>query len=134
MTREEENNLQKVKEDYRIPYNDFVKILLDYQIKSRDKFLRNFCYLFRKADNDNNGLITDEEFALLVEIMAIYPNETMEENIIRLLDLADPKNNKVISYSDCVRIFSNEYFEEVNSEGEVNKISVLEKFAQDGQI
>lgn len=134
MTREEENNLQKAKEDYRIPYIDFVKILLDYQIKSRDKFLRNFCYLFRKADTDNNGLITDEEFTLLVEIMGIYSNEGFEDNIIRLLDLADPLNNKIISYSDCIRIFSNEFFEEINSEGVVNKISVLEKFAQDGQI
>lgn len=27
MTREEEDNIQKVKEDYRIPYFDFVKVL-----------------------------------------------------------------------------------------------------------
>jgi len=26
MTREEENNLQKAKEDFRIPYVDFVKV------------------------------------------------------------------------------------------------------------
>lgn len=26
MTREEENNLQKAKEDYRVPYSDFVKV------------------------------------------------------------------------------------------------------------
>lgn len=26
MTREEENNLQKAKEDYRIPYADFVRV------------------------------------------------------------------------------------------------------------
>ena len=108
--------------------------MLDYQIKSRDKFLRNFCYLFRKADNDINGLINDEEFAMLVEIMNIYPNEYLQDNIIRLLDLADPKNNKIISYSDCVRIFSNEYFDEINSDNTINKISVLEKLAQDGQI
>ncbi len=28
MTREEENNLQKAKEDYSVPYYDFVKVYL----------------------------------------------------------------------------------------------------------
>jgi hypothetical protein len=66
--------------------------------------------------------------------MNIYPNEFLEENISRLLNKIDPFNNKVISFSDCVNIFSNEFYEEIDSDGNLNKISVLEKFAQDGQI
>jgi len=31
MTREEENNLQKAKEDYRIPYTDFVGVKIFFK-------------------------------------------------------------------------------------------------------
>jgi Ca2+-binding EF-hand superfamily protein len=98
-------NLSRMKEEFKIPYKDFQKILLDYQIKSRDKYLRNFVYLFKKSDTDNNGIINEEEFVNLLSNMGVY-GEVIEENSMRLLAIIDPYNNKQITFSECVSVFS----------------------------
>lgn len=108
--------------------------MLDYQIKSRDRYLRNFCFLFRKVDSDFNGLINEEEFISLLEILRVYPLENLNEHATRLLQVVDPQNHKVISFSDCVNLFSSEYFEEIDENGNKNKINVLDKISQDGFI
>lgn len=108
--------------------------MLDYQIKSRDRYLRNFCYLFRKVDSDNNGQLNEDEFVHLLRIMKIYPITAIKENADRLLQVVDPQDSKVISYSDCVNLFSNEFFEAVSRDGVINKVNVLDKISQDGHI
>lgn len=98
-------NMSKLKEEFKIAYKDFQKILLDYQIKSRDKYLRNFVYLFKKCDMDNNGIINEEEFVNLLASMSVY-GDMLEDNSIRLLTIVDPYNNKQITFSECVSLFS----------------------------
>jgi Ca2+-binding EF-hand superfamily protein len=94
-----------MKEEFKIAYKEFQKILLDYQIKSRDKYLKNFVYLFKKCDTDNNGIINEEEFVNLLASMGVY-GDVIEENSIRLLTIVDPYNNKQITFSECVSLFS----------------------------
>lgn len=108
--------------------------MLDYQIKSRDRYLKNFCYLFRKCDSDFNGLLNEEEFINLLSILKIYPVEKFQENAKRLLSIIDPLNHKVISYSDCVNLFSTEFFEEMSSHGINIQVNVLDKISQDRVI
>jgi predicted HTH domain antitoxin len=98
-------NLSKMKEGFKVSYKDFQKILLDYQIKSRDKYLRNFLYLFKKSDSDNNGIINEEEFINLLTNMGVY-GELIEENSTRLLAVIDPYNSKQITFSEIVSAFS----------------------------
>ena len=105
MTREELVNLSRQKEEIKILYKDFQKILLDYQIKSRDKYLRNFVYLFKKSDLDNNGILNEEEFVGLLSFMGVY-GDAIEENAQRLLNQVDPYNNKQITFSESVSLFS----------------------------
>lgn len=97
--------LSKQKEEFKIPYKDFQKILLDYQIKTREKYLKNFVYLFKKCDYDNNGIINEEEFVYLIELTGNY-RLTVQENSLRLLNIIDPYNNKQITFSECVSLFS----------------------------
>jgi Ca2+-binding EF-hand superfamily protein len=97
--------MSKVKEEFKIQYKDFQKILLDYQIKSRDKYLKNFVYLFKKVDLDNNGIINEDEFVTLLSFFNIYGDQ-LEENSLRLLSIIDPFNNKQITFSECVSLFS----------------------------
>ena len=108
LTREEIINLSRQKEEFKIAYRDFQKILLDYQVKSRDKYLKNFVYLFKKCDNDNNGIINEEEFVSLLSMMGVYGDQ-LEDNSIRLLTVVDPYNNKQITFSECVSLFSMVY-------------------------
>jgi Ca2+-binding EF-hand superfamily protein len=97
--------LSTMKEEFKIAYKEFQKILLDYQIKSRDKYLKNFVYLFKKCDTDNNGIINEEEFVNLLVSMRVY-EEAIQENSERLLTIVDPYNNKQITFSECVSLFS----------------------------
>lgn len=42
-------------QDNFISYSDFIKVLLEYQLRAREKFLLKFKHLFRLFDRDNNG-------------------------------------------------------------------------------
>ncbi len=79
--------------------------MLDYQIKTREKYLKNFVFLFKKCDYDNNGIINEEEFIHLIELTGNY-RLTVQENSMRLLNIIDPFNNKQITFSECVSLFS----------------------------
>jgi len=93
-----------MKEEYKISYKDFQKIVLDFQIKSRDRYLKNFVALFRRSDSDNNGIINEEEFFELLKNLNVY-DDYLEENAIRLLNIIDPHNHKQIIFTECVSLF-----------------------------
>merc|ERR1711918_35864 len=89
----------------KIMYEDFLKILLDFQLKGHEKFLLKFMKLFRQFDKDKNGVVNEEEFRQL--IIATDPNKTDQE-IQDLLNLVDPHNNQQISFSECVNFLSSD--------------------------
>merc|ERR1712046_219129 len=78
---------QEARESGKIMYEDFLKILLDFQLKGHEKFLLKFMKLFRQFDKDKNGVIDEVEFRQL--ILATDPNKTYEETQ-DLLNLVDP--------------------------------------------
>jgi len=43
----------------KIPYKKFEKIILDFQMKSHEKFLSSFLQCFKQTDQDNNGIIDE---------------------------------------------------------------------------
>ena len=96
--------MSRIKEEYKISFKDFQKIVLDFQIKSRDRYLKNFVALFRRSDSDNNGIINEEEFFELLKNLNVY-DDYLEENAIRLLNIIDPHNHKQIIFTECVSLF-----------------------------
>lgn len=98
-------NLNRNKDENKIGYKDFQKILLDHHIKSKDRYLKNFVILFKKSDSDNNGLLNEDEFVNILAASNVY-GEVLEENAFRLLSIIDPNNNKQITFSECVSLFS----------------------------
>ena len=105
LTREEIIQLSRMKEEYNIPLKDLIKILHEFQIKLREKYLKNFVILFKNVDKDNNGIINEEEFVSLLYNMNIF-GEQLKEKIVELLTQIDPYNNKQITFSECVNLFS----------------------------
>jgi hypothetical protein len=95
----------EAKESGKMAYVDFLKVLLDFQLKGHEKFLLKFMKLFRQFDKDKNGVINEEEFRQL--IIATDPNKTDQE-IQDLLNLVDPHNNQQISFSECVNFLSSD--------------------------
>ena len=124
LTREEIIHLSKMKEEYNIPFKDLVKILHEFQIKLREKYLKNFVALFKNVDKDNNGIINEEEFVTLLYNMNIFGDQ-LKMKIVELLTQIDPNNNKQITFSECVNLFSNTPY---NPDGSSNSNgSILDK-------
>jgi Ca2+-binding EF-hand superfamily protein len=108
--------------------------VLDSQIRTRDKYLRNFVYLFKTVDTDSNGILNEEEFINLLAMMNIYSEKYFDENANRLLNIADPFNNKQITFSECVTLFSNENVMESDEQGNKVRLSMLDKVNLNDQI
>ena len=123
LSREEIYNITKMNEVMNITYKDFLRLLCLYQIKNRDKYLKNFVQLFRKHDTDLDGILTENEFANLIRDIP-YCKNNEDEYIFKFLSIIDPFNNKKITFSECVSILSMEMIEE-NSE-ENDKININE--------
>ena len=128
LTREEIFNLNKNKEELNIPYKDFIRIICNHQIKSREKYLKNFVKLFRKVDNDCDGILSEEEFINLLKSIPYCQNK-IEEYSFKFLSIIDPFNNKKITFSECVSLFSMEELEEENKNknNKNENISLLDK-------
>lgn len=123
LTREEIFNLNKVKEEMSISYKDFIKLVSDHQIRSREKYLKNFVKLFRKFDSDSDGILDEKEFiSLLKDIPSCKDN--VETIAFKFLSVIDPFNNQKVTFSECVSIFSMEFIK-----GEEGKppVSLLDK-------
>ena len=116
LTREEIIQLSKLKEEHNIPFKDLVKILHEFQIKQREKQLKNFVQMFKRVDKDNNGIINEEEFVSLLYNMNIFGDQ-LKQKIVELLTQIDPYNNKQITFSECVNLFQSIPYE---PEGNIN--------------
>ena len=124
LTREEIIQLSRTKEEFNIPLKDLVKILHEFQIKLREKYLKNFVSLFKNVDKDNNGIINEEEFVSLLYNMKIF-GEQLKIKIVELLTEIDPYNNKQITFSECVNLFGNTpYYPDGST---ITKGSILDK-------
>lgn len=133
LSREEEANLNKIPEDYKILYKDFVKHILDFQIKLRDKYLSNFVFIFKRIDLDNNGIIEEDEFYKLIYGLGYYGDES-ENQSIRLLNISDPYNNKQLTFSECVNLFALETIIDQDDQGKEVMISLLDKISGDKNV
>jgi hypothetical protein len=114
--------------------------LTDFQIISRDDYLRNFIILFRKFDTDRNGILNEEEFINLIDSMKVYNQIEFDEKVNRLLNIIDPYNYKQIIFSNCVDLFSIETLEisknsidsnNENNNNNVEYITILDKISED---
>ena len=123
LTREEIFNLNKLNEEMNINFKDFLKLVSDYQIKSREKYLKNFVKLFRKFDVDSDGILNENEFINLIKNIP-YCQNNIDEYTFKFLSIIDPFNNKKITFSECVSLFSMEIINENNNN---NQMSLLDK-------
>jgi len=81
---------------YAIRYLDFEQVLLNFQLKGHEKFLRQFCQVFREFDPQSKGLLDEKDMRLLV--LKINPNKTHDE-LDHLVATVDPYNHQLITFS-----------------------------------
>jgi len=121
LSREEQMKMMNEKDKPTIDYNIFQKTILDFQLKSHEKFLKNFVSLYRTVDKDMNGIIDEGEFRIMVNNMERY---SIQPDVQKLLVVVDPYNHQQITFSQCVSLFSAEMI----SDGE-NTFSILQKIS-----
>ena len=115
-----ENELQENKNiNIEIKYKDFVQILHEFHIKSRENFLKNFTKEFNKVDTDNNGIINEDEFVSLIFKYKIYNSLEFSNKSKLLLKKVAKFDKSHITYSDCIEVFSKEKYN--------NELNLLEK-------
>ena len=108
LTREEQLHLeQQLSEPHngttKVYFTDFLKTLMDFQMRQHESYLRAFTKLFRQVDADSDGIITEEQFEGLLHSTGIFmPKETVSY----FLQVLDPFNLKRITFSECVQLFS----------------------------
>lgn len=135
LTREEIFNLNKLNEEMTISFKDFLKLVSDYQIKSREKYLKNFVKLFRKFDVDSDGILNESEFVSLIKNIP-YCQNNIDEYTFKFLSIIDPFNNKKITFSECVSLFSMEIIDDGNNNFNNNnnqQMSLLDKICMSNE-
>lgn len=104
LTREEIIKLSQLREELNIPFDDLIKILHEFQIKAREKYLKNLVISFKRVDKDNNGIIDEDEFINLLCNLNIFGDQ-IKEKLVEILTQIDPYNNKQITFSEVVNSF-----------------------------
>ncbi|CAD8067249.1 unnamed protein product [Paramecium primaurelia] len=75
MTREEYFQILNEKDKSKIEFSIFQKFILDCQMKSHEKYLSTFIQHFKQQDQDQNGIIDENEFAQLIKELNIGIND-----------------------------------------------------------
>jgi hypothetical protein len=111
LSRDQQLKILNEKEKPVIEYNIFQKVILDFQLKSHEKFLKNFVACFRLVDKDMNGIIDEPEFR---EMIGYFESHAMRCDPEKLLAVIDPYNHQQITFSQCVSLFSSVSFENMS--------------------
>ena len=92
-------------DDGRLPYSSFLQVLLDFQLSGHVAYLSSFVSLFQQLDPLGRGFVNEAELRQLA--LALDPGKT-EEELVALLERADPHNHQRIAFSDTVQLFADE--------------------------
>jgi len=111
----------------RLLYQDFQKIILDFQLQEHEKFLKNFTNLFKQIDTDSVGYLNEPQFRILINGMELFLEE---DQVNYLLQEIDPYNNNKMTYSEIVQLLSSQMVPSNNNPNvPSNSIPILEKFS-----
>ena len=112
-----------------ISYQKFIQLVIDYQIKLRSLYLKNFNHIFKIIDTDHNGIIFDYEFVKLVEMANVYnTREDIEIKTQMMLKELDKYGNKFLIYNDIIELWNKEMtVDQITGE----KLSLLDKLSME---
>lgn len=111
-------------DDRKLRYNEFQKVILDFQLQEHERFLFKFTEIYQEIDTDKDGCITEDEFRMLIKEMNVIDNE---DEIQFLLHQIDPYNNQKMTFSEVVQLLSSHMVPQ-SEEHPDRTIPLLEKF------
>jgi Ca2+-binding EF-hand superfamily protein len=91
MTRNQVRQLvaQETNGKDKLKFTLFLKTVLDFQLREHEKFLSRFSVEFRAVDTNNDGVIDENQFRVLMKRLRVVPLELIE----KFLQDIDPFNN-----------------------------------------
>ncbi|CAD8102390.1 unnamed protein product [Paramecium primaurelia] len=122
LTREEQLMQLQEKDKYKLEYQVFQKIILDFQLKSHEKYLKKFIVIFKEMDTDLNGIIDENEFRNLIDVLNF---DASDLDIQKYLNIIDPYSHQQITFSQCVTLFSSE-----SVPGSNGQIQILQRISE----
>ena len=109
----------------KILYEDFLNILVMFNINLRRLYLHNLFVLFSKEDIKKNGIIKPENYKRIIKNSGIIKDEQkIEEVSEQLIEIADKEGSGQIAFNDLVQ--SLDSLDLITEEG---KIKFLEKLS-----
>ena len=117
MDRDEKNLFYDIKKYKKISYNDLFNLLLNYHIRTREKYLTNFKKIFNENDKNKDGILNKNEFINLFKDLKIFDDKNFNYNIDLLLKKM-PINEKFnqFNFSEIVDVLDNEKINECNNQ------------------
>ncbi|CDW88603.1 UNKNOWN [Stylonychia lemnae] len=139
LTREEQLQLLNQLNDdsnVKVYFSNYMKNVLDFQMSEHERYLKSFIYVFRKVDKDNDGILNENQFKLLMEEINLCNGQ---DEIRYFLQILDPFNTQKITFSDIIQLFSShQVSDEIEEDQEQiklpqndgNKIPLLERLTK----
>ena len=109
----------------KILFNDFLNLIIMFNLNIRKNYLENLVEMFREVDDGRYGIITGEGFVEIIQRANLYNQDNIESKVQRLLELVDENEFNNIRFTDVVDAFDKEYVEDENGK----KIKILDKIA-----
>ena len=120
------NNLNEEK----ISYQKFIQIIIEFQIRLRGIYLKNFNEMFIKVDTNRDGIINEGEFYQLIEGINVYAQDNVDQQVNAFLSYIDPYKTGNILYSDVIDLLSKEMIMDKDPDtDELVKMSILDKLS-----
>ena len=73
----------------KVYWTDFLKTLMDFQMRQHETYLRAFTKIFRRVDTDSDGIVNEEQFN---EMLANTGLDLDKDTVRYFLQVLDPCN------------------------------------------
>ena len=106
----------KIKEIKFLTFNDLFKTLLEIRINEKEKYFKNFNFIYRKYDKLNKGFLTNDLcIKLFEEIYEIlkneknfcFKNESKNDFTLIMLSNIDTNDKNILTYHQLSELFCN---------------------------
>ena len=112
----------------KILYNDFLNLLIMFNLRQRKRYLNNLVKFFQKYDKEKYGIINYDDFKLMVKDFGIFDKDNINEKTNFLIEKLDKEATGQITFNDIVEGFDNFYLNNITNKTE-DKIKLLDKIS-----
>eukprot|EP01022_Parablepharisma_sp_SALTPOND_P016782 TRINITY_DN2542_c0_g1_i1.p1 TRINITY_DN2542_c0_g1~~TRINITY_DN2542_c0_g1_i1.p1 ORF type:complete len:483 (+),score=72.66 TRINITY_DN2542_c0_g1_i1:2084-3532(+) len=89
--------------EQKLLFGELQNLLLEYMLVRHELNIQKFVDIFKRVDQSGNGVLDEDGFRDLVQMLEIEIEPAL---VNKLLATLDPYKNQKITFSDCLAVFS----------------------------